>query len=162
MYLTSERVLRKTFAGQNHLFLRENKFFHLKGKESAKITQKNMHKRGVYQGLGVTLKRWLTPKSCPTPGENVIFLILCMFHCVIFALSFLFSISDRKRRKNLFSETNDFDQRTAPVCWSKSYLLTYLLNELSCLSKLNERVLQIRSGNANESKFMFPKNLQKI
>ena len=59
--LTSERREEHTFAGQNHLFLCENKFFHLfpsltekkkeKRKESAKITQKNMHKR-------VTAKDW--------------------------------------------------------------------------------------------------------
>ena len=42
-------------------------------KESAKITLKKMHKRGVYQRLGVTLKHWFTPKSWLTPRENFIF-----------------------------------------------------------------------------------------
>ena len=74
---TSEQVLRTPFAGWNHLFLRENKFFlsfpslteKKKKKESTKITQKNMHKRGVYQHLGVTLKSWLALKSWLTHGE---------------------------------------------------------------------------------------------
>ena len=62
------------FAGQNYLFLCENKFLRLfpsllEKEESAKITQKNMHKRGVFQYLGFTLKRWLTPKSWSTPGK---------------------------------------------------------------------------------------------
>ena len=69
-----------------------------KRKESTKITQKNMHKKGVYQGITVTLKPWLTPNSGSTPGENLIFLfrlksvILFQFYvcfCAAF-LSFIF------------------------------------------------------------------------
>ena len=40
-------------------------------KESTKIMQKNMHKKGVYHRIGVNLKRWLTPNSWSTPGENL-------------------------------------------------------------------------------------------
>ena len=45
-----------------------------KEKES-KAAQKHAKtcKKGVYQGLGVTLKRWLTPKSWLTPEGNLLF-----------------------------------------------------------------------------------------
>ena len=33
----------------------------------------NAKKRGIYQSLGATLKRWLTPIGWLTPGQNVIF-----------------------------------------------------------------------------------------
>ena len=37
---------------------------------------------GIYQLLGLTLKRWLTPKSRWTPGENVILLLFSKKQCL--------------------------------------------------------------------------------
>ena len=79
--LTSKWVLHTAFVGRNHLFLHLNNFFCIipslteeqeskkKGKHQNKT--KNMQKNGVYQRICVTLKRWLTPKSWLTSGENV-------------------------------------------------------------------------------------------
>ena len=47
-------------------------------KKPQKETIKHV-KKGVYQRLGVTLKRWLTPISWLTPEENVIFLVKIVF-----------------------------------------------------------------------------------
>ena len=75
--LTSKKVIRSSFAGRNHFFQRENKFyifFHhkwrKKEKKGNKIT-KNINKQGVCQLLGATFYCWLTTKRWLTPEENV-------------------------------------------------------------------------------------------
>ena len=66
---TSKRVLRTPFAVQNQFFVAKTTFCVLLSHKIIKITReitKNPGFKGVYKRLGVTLKRWLTPKSCNT------------------------------------------------------------------------------------------------
>ena len=73
---TSEWVLRTPFAGQNQCFNAKTTFYALLDDKMYKITQKitkNPSFEGVYQHSGVTLKRWLTPKSWSTSEQNLIF-----------------------------------------------------------------------------------------
>ena len=69
-------MLRTLFAGRNHFFDAKTtfsvNFYHKMFKKLQKETIKHV-KKGVYQRLGVTLKRWLTPISWLTPEENVTF-----------------------------------------------------------------------------------------
>ena len=58
------------------IFYAKTTFCVLLSHKMYKITQKitkNPGFKGVYQRLGVTLKRWLTPKSWSTPEQNLIF-----------------------------------------------------------------------------------------
>ena len=73
--LTSKWVLRTLLAGQNHFFVVLNVFpsfaSHTKKEEKdAKKLRENTRKKGVYQCLGATLKRLLTPKHWSTPGKK--------------------------------------------------------------------------------------------
>ena len=73
--LTSKQVLHTPFAGQNHFFDAKTTFCVLLSHTMYKIVQKitkNPGFKGVYQGLGVTLKCWLTTKSWSTPEQNLI------------------------------------------------------------------------------------------
>ena len=73
---TSEWVLRTPFTSLNQFFDAKTTFCVLLSHKMYKITQKitkNLGCKGVYQHWGVTLKRWLTPKSWSTPEQNAWF-----------------------------------------------------------------------------------------
>ena len=140
-FLTSKRVLCMPFAGWNNFLGAKTGFSVSFCHKWEKITRKHVIK--VYQHLGVTLKRWLTPKSWLTPGENVAkwaeltcvyyhylwLVILCHF-CAFFSFFFLFSVSDR----NKISHRNKwFLPQTAceaPVRWSKYTTRDYNTNNI--------------------------------
>ena len=69
--LTSIRVLHMPFAGRNNLIGCINIFVHHKQNK----TEKYM-KQGSTSVKTLLPKHWQTPKSCLTPGENIIFLNL--------------------------------------------------------------------------------------
>ena len=69
--LTCKRMLCMPFAGPNQLTLKQffSSLTEENKKQESKVAQKHA-KRGVYQRLGVTLKRWFTPKIWLTSGGN--------------------------------------------------------------------------------------------
>ena len=81
---TRKQVHRTPFAGRNQFLMLKQVFlsFSVINVKNQQIITKTCHKRGLPAfgcHLGVTLKRWLTPKSWLTPGENVIYLNLVLW-----------------------------------------------------------------------------------
>ena len=62
--------------------------------------------KGVYQRLGVSLKRWLTPKILLTPEQNLAYFVPLVMEKVVLVSESLFGPANSVRSTHLLVEIN--------------------------------------------------------